>query len=122
MQHKISDVGQTNLSRPLSKEEVADALAGICRTSSLSSDGLSRDFFENFWDMIKADLVDGLKESWDVGCLPTQFQEGMIFLIPKVQGVITDARQWRAITFSRIFRASGLDWEGLLGPRRLSVQ
>ena len=103
-------------------EEVADALASICRTSCPGSDGLSRDFFKFFWEVIKADLVDGLKEAWDVGCLPTQFQEGMIFLIPKVQGVITDARQWRAITFSRIFRASGLDWEGLLGPRRLSVQ
>ena len=58
-------------------------------------DGLSRDFFEFFWDMIKVDLVDGLKEAWDDGCLLEQFQEWMIFLIPNVQGVITDARQWR---------------------------
>ena len=98
MQHKISDAAQANLVRPLLEEEVADALASICRTSCPGSDGLSRDFFEKFWDVIKADLVDGLKEAWDVGYLPEQFQEGMIFLIPKVQGVTTDARQWRPIT------------------------
>ena len=73
MQHKISDTAQANLSRPLLEEEVADALASICRTSCPGSDGLSRDFFEFFWDVIKADLVDGLKEAWDVGCFPAQF-------------------------------------------------
>ena len=78
---------------------MADALAGISRTSCPRSDGLSRYFFENFWDIIKVDLVDGLKEAWEVGCLPAQLQEGMIFLIPKVQCVIIDARQWRPITF-----------------------
>ena len=62
-QHKISDTTQANLLRPLLEEEVADALAGICRTSCPGSDGLSRDFFEKFWDVIKDELVDGLKEA-----------------------------------------------------------
>ena len=47
MQHRISKVAQDKLSRSL-LEEVSDALAGICRTSCLGIDGLSRDFFENF--------------------------------------------------------------------------
>ena len=89
----IVSMTQANLSRPLFEEEVVDALAGICRTSCPGSD-----FFEKFWDVIKVDLVDGLEEARDVGCLLAQFQEGMIFLIPTVQGVITDARQWRPIT------------------------
>ena len=88
MQHKMLDVAQANLAKPLSEEEVVDALAGVCRTSCLGSYGLSRDFFENIWDMIKENLVDGLKEAWDVGYLPLQFQEGMKFLIPKVQGIV----------------------------------
>ena len=70
MQHKISDVAQANLSRPPLEEEVADGLEGICRTSCPGSDGYSRDFFENIWDVIKAYLIYGLKEAWDVGCLP----------------------------------------------------
>ena len=47
-------------------------------------------------------MVDGLKDPWDYGCLLAQFQEGMIFLIPKVQSVITNARQWRPITLFNI--------------------
>ena len=39
--------------------------------------------------MIKVDLVAGLNEAWDVGFLPEHFKEGLIFLIPKVQGTIT---------------------------------
>ena len=84
MQQRISEVAQVNLSRPLLEEEVSDALAGICRTSCPGIDGLSRDFFEFFWEVIKVDLVDGLNEAWAVGCLPEQFKEGLIFLIPKV--------------------------------------
>ena len=97
MQPRISEVAQVNLSRPLLEEEVSDALMGICRTSCPGIDGLSRDFFEIFWEVIKVDLVDGLNEAWDVGCLPEQFKEGLIFLIPKVQGLIADARHWRPI-------------------------
>ena len=55
-------------------------------------------FFEIFWEVIKVDLVAGLNGTWDVGCLPEHFKEGLIFLIPKVQGIITDVRQWRPIT------------------------
>ena len=98
MQHRILEVAQDKLSRPLLEEEMSNALAGICRTSCPGIDGLSRDFFEFFWEVIKVDLVAGLNEAWDVGCLPEHFKEGLIFLIPKVQGIITDVRQWRPIT------------------------
>ena len=98
MQQRISEVAQVNVSRPLLEEEVSDALVGICRTSCPGIDGLSRDFFEFFWEVIKVDLVAGLNEAWDVGCLPEHFKEGLIFLIPKVHGIITDVRQWRPIT------------------------
>ena len=59
-----------------------------------------KSFFLTFWDVIKVDLVDGLKEVRDASCLPVHFQEGMLFLIPKVQSV-TDARQWRPIIFAQ---------------------
>ena len=80
------------------EEEVLDALAGICRTSCTGIDELSRDFFEIFWEVIKVDLVADLNEAWDVGCLSKNIKEGLIFLIPNVQGIKTDVRQWRLIT------------------------
>ena len=73
MQQRISEVAQVNLSRPLFEEEVLDALRGICRTSCSCADGLSRDVFEKIWEVIKVDLVVGLNEAWDVGCLPRHF-------------------------------------------------
>ena len=83
MQQRISEVAQVNLSRPHLEEEISNSLARIRRTSCPGINGLSRDFFEQFWEVIKVDLVDGLNEEWDVRCLPEHFKEGLIFLIPK---------------------------------------
>ena len=58
---------------------MSDALASICSTSCPSIDGLSKYFFENFWEVIKVDLVAGLNEAWDDGYLPEHFKEGLIF-------------------------------------------
>ena len=67
MQPRISEVAQVKLSGPL-LEEVAYALASICSMSCPGVDGLSKYFFETFWEVIKVDLVAGLNEAWDVGC------------------------------------------------------
>ena len=98
MQPRISEVAQVKLSGPLLEEEVSEALASICRTSCPGDDGLSKDFYEKFWEIIKVDLVAGLNEAWDDGYLPEHFKEGLIFLIPKVKGIVSDVRQWRPIT------------------------
>ena len=67
--------------------------------------------------MIKAFLVDELKEAWDVGWLPTQFQEGMKFLISKVQDVITDAGQLRPITLlNTIYKVLPIYWPKRVKP------
>ena len=99
---RISAVAQINLSMPLLEEEVLDTLVSICSTSSPSVDGLSREFFEKIWEVIKVDLFAGLNEAWDVGCLLEHFREGLLFLVPKVHGIITDVRQWRLITLLNI--------------------
>ena len=46
MQHRILEVAQVNLSRPLLEEVVADALVSLCRMSYPGTKSLSRDFLK----------------------------------------------------------------------------
>ena len=64
----------------------------------LGNNGLSPKFFLEYWDDIANAFTVVLQEVFHLGRMPIEWNEGMIYLIPKEEGVLDDIEKWRPIT------------------------
>ena len=98
MQPRVS-LNMTNaLVKPILISEVRAALDAIGSHVCPGTDGLSAEFFRNYWEFIGTDITAAFQEVFDTGFMPSKWTEGMIYLIPKMEGVVADIRKWRPIT------------------------
>ena len=84
-----------------SSEEVLIALQGMARGRSPGSDGLSVEFFVEFWDVLGADLVDVFNSSYRDDFLPSSSCKGLITLLFK-KSDRPDRKNWRPITLLNV--------------------
>ncbi|MCO5576318.1 hypothetical protein L7F22_030127 [Adiantum nelumboides] len=66
----VSGDMQTAIMRPFSLQEVIDAVHGLDGASCPGDDGLIRQFFMQYWDLIAQPLQEGLQEIFDTGVMP----------------------------------------------------
>ncbi|KAK4848534.1 hypothetical protein QYF36_014292 [Acer negundo] len=74
----------SNLNSEVSKEEVRSALFGIGGLKTPSSDGFPTIFFQNQWSVCRKDVVILIVDSFKSGTFPTNINQTLIALIPKV--------------------------------------
>ncbi len=94
----VSEEMRSSLREPFSQEEIAEALHALPVLGCPGEDGLPLAFFLKYWDLIKVQVCEALQEIVNTGVLPARFGEGMIFLIPKGEGVADEIQKWRPIT------------------------
>lgn len=100
------DMGAALLS-PFTESELQTAVSALDASSCPGDDGLTRQFFTEFWDALHVTLLQGLQQIFDSGCMPPSLCSGLIALIPK-GGVSTSLRQWRPITLlSSVYKILG---------------
>ena len=87
-----------SLARPFRVTELREALRALPGDNCPGVDGLSAGFFVSFWELLGEDQCACIQEIVDSGCMPPAFSEGLIYLIPKGEGISDDIRQWRPIT------------------------
>ncbi|MCO5611109.1 hypothetical protein L7F22_065359 [Adiantum nelumboides] len=63
----VSGDMQTAIMWPFSLQEVTDAVHGLDGASCAGDDGLTRQFFMEYWDLISQPLQEGLQEIFDTG-------------------------------------------------------
>ncbi len=95
---KVTSTMRQSLDAPIQEEELAEAIRTLPHTSCPGEDGLSSAFFQEYWELLKTDLCQAFQETLDIGSMPTEVGEGLIFLIPKGDGPSKDIRKWRPIT------------------------
>ena len=95
---KIGEVAKLQLSKTIEKEEIVAGLDKIHSRACPGVDGLPKAFFVEFWEHIFPSLEAGFQEMWRTGRMPSSFNEGLIYLIPKSEKVSHEIRQWRPIT------------------------
>ncbi|MCO5547737.1 hypothetical protein L7F22_001188 [Adiantum nelumboides] len=93
----VSGDMQTTIMRPFSLQEVSDPIYGLDGASCPGDDGLTRQFFMQYWDLVSQPLQKGLQEIFDTSIMPQSMSSGIISLIPK-GGDASTLRQWRPIT------------------------
>ena len=87
-----------SLVKEISSTEVRAALVAVGKNVCPGNDGLSPKFFLEYWDDIADAFTAALQEVFHLGRMPIEWNEGMIYLIPKVEGVVDDIKKWRPIT------------------------
>ena len=98
LEHKVLNEMAEALVKPISSAEVRAALVAIGKNVWPGKDGLSPDFFLEYWDDIADVFTASLQEVFKLGRMPAEWNEGMIYLIPKLEGVVDDIKRWRPIT------------------------
>ncbi|KAK3731796.1 hypothetical protein QZH41_007617 [Actinostola sp. cb2023] len=73
----------------------------MSRNKTPGSDGLPREFYLTFWDVLSADLVEVLNFPHSCGSLSTSQRRGFISLVPK-KGDLRLRKNWRPITLLNV--------------------
>ena len=61
-------------------------------------DGFPPKFFLCYWDHIGINVIEALQYMFTLGDMPYQWNAGLIFFIPKLEGVVVDIKKWCSIT------------------------
>ena len=79
---------------PFSSCEVLQALKSLSFEVCPGEDGLIRDVFLQYWDIIADDLTIAFQIIFYFGAMLEEWNEGLICLIPKGDGASEDIRAW----------------------------
>ena len=72
-----------SLLRPFTDIELRAAVAALDASSCPGDDGLTRQFFLEYWELLHRPLLLGLQQMFDTGSMPPSMTSGLIALIPK---------------------------------------
>lgn len=99
---KLTDEQRDEMEGYFKKEEVLKSLKEMKNNKAPGLDGLSKEFYIAFWDLIGTDLLDVYSNIHLEGKTPTSMTEGLITMIYKEKGDINDLKNWRPITLLNV--------------------
>lgn len=74
---------QNCLAFPVTKDEIMEAIFRIGNNKAPSPDGFLASFFKKNWDLVGADMTDGVLELFEKGLLLREWNHTTVTLIPK---------------------------------------
>jgi hypothetical protein len=89
------------LMRPITQEEVDQAVKAMPPGKAPGPDGFTTDFFHHCWDLIKEEVRQVMEESRTSGQVLTTLNATFLTLIPKEERV-THPKQYRPITLCNV--------------------
>ena len=95
---KVTQEMTDSLLLPITKQEVEHALQSLSNSNCLGLYGFTPSFYKKYWEILKEDLIAAYQNVFDSGEMPNFLSEGLIYLIPKGEGISEDIRKWRPIT------------------------
>ncbi|KAH8029408.1 hypothetical protein HPB51_000212 [Rhipicephalus microplus] len=95
---QLSSEEYCSLVAPISLEELTLAMRHLHRGSAPGSDGFTIEFYNAFWDVIGPALWEVLNVFTSRHTLPLLFKNSRIILLPKMQEILKDPRNWHPIT------------------------
>jgi mannosylglycoprotein endo-beta-mannosidase len=79
-----------------SEKEVFDAIDQMEKNKAPGPDGFPAEFFQNFWDLIKDDLMDMFRSIFNADLPLFRLNYGTIILLPKKENAV-QIQQYRPI-------------------------
>ena len=87
IQPKVTPSVMEGLVLPLTMLELENALQSLAEEKCRGMDGLTTRFYKKYWDMLKEDLMLAFQYMMDYGEMSNSMSEGLIYLIPKTDGI-----------------------------------
>lgn len=81
---KVSAAMNLNLTRRVSKEEITEAIFSINADSAPGPDGMTGAFFQKYWGIIGDQVTKEIKEVFESGLMPKEWNFTYLCLIPKI--------------------------------------
>ena len=95
---KISYNNATFCEESISYEEIKKAVKNLKAYKSPGTDGLTAEFYQFFYEVIKGNLYDSINYSFQNKILSTEQRRGILKLIPKKDKDLTNMRSYRPIS------------------------
>ena len=99
---KLKEQETKNLEQPLSAKEFQSALRNMPNEKSPGNDGLTKEFYETFWDDIKRPLTLNFQQALKKGELSTSQKQAVIKLIEKKCKDKRMIENWRPISLLNV--------------------
>ena len=94
----LTEQDNLELEAEINIEEVRNALNSFQNNKTPGDDGFTKEFYEVFFDLIGAALLDSLNAGFEKGTLSISQRRGVISLIPKDENNLTILSNWRPVT------------------------
>lgn len=101
IQNKLSCSDRATLEGPFSLGEIKSAIHSMGCNKSPGVDGVSVEFYRDYFDLLGTDLLEVYNEVFDFGELTASQRTGVITLLPK-KGDLQDPSSWRPISLLTI--------------------
>ena len=95
---KVTNEMKVALLKSFDIMEIHNALRALSLMSFPGEDGITPHFFLKYWEYIGEDLTKAYQRIFYIGHMPRSMAVGLIYLIPKVEGISDYIRKWRPIT------------------------
>ena len=79
-------------------EELKEAVSSFSDNKTPGEDGFTKEFYESFYDLIWRDLLNSYNAAFQSGSLSISQRRGIITLIPKADGDLTELSNWLPIS------------------------
>ena len=91
-----------SLEHDFTYEELKEAVSSFSDNKTPGEDGFTKEFYESFYDLIWRDLLNSYNAAFQSGSLSFSQRRGIITLIPKADGDLTELSNWRPISLLNI--------------------
>ena len=102
IQRRVSAQLYERLLLPLSTQEVFKAAKALAKDVCPGLDGLGVQWYLQYWDLIGEGLTKAYQQVLDSGHMPQEWNDGLIYMIPKSSGQLEELQHWRPITLLNI--------------------
>ena len=100
-QGKITDDINTELTRPVTEQEIKDSVFAVAPSKAPGPDGFTAEFYQQFWPDIKQTIIDEVTRFFDRNELDESHNHTNLCLISKV-GVPTSMSDFRPIALCNV--------------------
>ena len=97
----ITEQMNTEITAPVREKEIKEALFSKNPTKAPGPDGMTPNFFQKFWHILKADIIQAIKSFFHSSYMLNAVNHTIISLIPKVENP-TEIKQFRPISLCNV--------------------
>ena len=87
---RLSNEEQATFEHDLTVQEIKNMLHSFEKDKTPGKNGFTKEFYENFFDLLEQNLLDSYNEAFQKGSLSVSQRRGVISLIPKNDGDLSE--------------------------------